>query len=219
MWSTSWTLYCQGANRKTKLHIKSTIDCTLTRIASREQSNIMLYISTSLMWYPNYDARRRRQWIRRLSHLHRCVHRSRSLADVGNICCSWRALAMPTLHMFGTGWTRYIVVTRPNIFLRRPNGTRILMRTWTSCTLTKRAFLSPSDCFRNGAQDYREGVGLSDCLIDKSRRGMCECDEYCHVTLHYKTTLYIYSALFWSLYLHRKVKLRLRRHCYTSSTL
>jgi hypothetical protein len=78
---------------------------------------------------------------------------SRYLNGEANICPSWRTSMMTTFHMSGTSWTRYTEQWHYKISWRRPNGTSLprLRRTSTSCTLTQRAFLSPSNCFSKGA--------------------------------------------------------------------
>jgi hypothetical protein len=55
------------------------------------------------------------------------------------------------------------------------------------------AFVSPGYYFNNGAKTTAE-IGLSASLINMSRGGGHECDEYYHVTVHYMT-LYMYSLL------------------------
>jgi hypothetical protein len=68
-----------------------------------------------------------------------------------------------------------------------------LMRTSTSFTLIHRAFMSPSDGFSKGAKTTAE-VGLTAGLINMSRGGGYECDEYCHIIVH-DMTLNMYLLL------------------------
>jgi hypothetical protein len=86
-----------------------------------------------------------------------------------------------------------------------------LMRTFTSCTLIRRAVVSPYSCFTKGSKITAE-VGLSGGFIEMSRGGGYEYDEDCPLTLRYMT-LYMNSWLMWFVIFHWKVVRRLRRHC------
>jgi hypothetical protein len=76
--------------------------------------------------------------------------------------------------------TSYIVRRRYKISWRRTNGTRLpwLWRIPTSCTPnTQRAFMSPNKCFSSIGAETKE-VSLAIILINLSRGGGYECDEY-----------------------------------------
>jgi hypothetical protein len=122
-------------------------------------------------------------------------------------CCRTVLVTMmTTFDLYVTDWTRYNVLRRYKVLWRRPNGTRLpkLWRTSPSCTCTQYAFLSLGDCLSKEATITAE-VGLSVGLIDRSRgRGGYECDEHCHVTLHY-LALYMYSLLNWFVLVHRQL--------------